>query len=190
MGNIQRKKGVKSLGKTTKILHSGFSIAEARLTVSESHPFLAASPDAIFQCPCHRKAVVEIKCPSKHANENILTAAKKDKEFCLYVTESDELALKKNHSYYSQIQFQMMVCQVNVSFFIVYTKVDMVFLTISCDKNFPTPTISHCRDFALKVILPEMIGKFYTETRYKNQTKLGCKCTPVTFHQYYCLKRR
>lgn len=86
--------------------------------------------------------------PVQHANENVITAAKEDKEFCLYVTESDELALKKNHSYYSQIQFQMMVCQVNLCFFIVYTKVDLVFLTINCDKNFSPKVIDHCQEFA------------------------------------------
>ncbi|KAK4021904.1 hypothetical protein OUZ56_007393 [Daphnia magna] len=90
--------------------------------------------------------------PVQHANENVITAAKEDKEFCLYVTESDELALKKNHSYYSQIQFQMMVCQVNLCFFIVYTKLLII------AKSLP--------------ILPELIGKFYTETRYRIQSNV------------------
>lgn len=154
-------------------LHTGFSIDEAGLTIYQLHPFLAASPDAIFNWPCHGRAVVEVKCPFKHANEKILTAARNDKEFCLYVTESDELALKKNPSYYSQIQFQMMVCQVDVCFFIVYTKVDMVFLTVNYDTNFQRETIPNCKDFAKTVILPELIGKFYTETRYGKQVNVA-----------------
>jgi hypothetical protein len=51
------------LGKKLKSesLHSGFSIDKAGLTIYQSHPFLAASPDAIFNCPCHGRAVVEVK---------------------------------------------------------------------------------------------------------------------------------
>ncbi|EFX67064.1 hypothetical protein DAPPUDRAFT_331416 [Daphnia pulex] len=151
-GKDNEKKALKVWVKKLKSesLHTAFSIDDAGLTIYQSHPFLAASPDAIFNCPCHGRAVVEVKCPFKHANEKILTAARKDKDFCLYVTESEELALKKNHSYYSQIQFQMMVCQVDACFFIVYTK-----------------------DFAKTVILPELIGKFYTETRYVKKVNVA-----------------
>lgn len=167
-GKDNEKKALKVWVKKLKSesLHTGFSIDDAGLTIYQSHPFLAVSPDAIFNCPCHGRAVVEVKCPFKHANEKILNAARKDKDFCLYFTESEELALKKNNSNYSQIQFQMMVCQVDVCFFIVYTKVDLVFLTVNCDKNFQRELIPHCKDFAKTVILPELIGKFYTETRY------------------------
>ena len=68
-----------------------------------------------------------------------------------------------------QVQFQMLVCRVNICFFVVYTKVDLVALRIRYDEKFCDSIIPKCKLFALNVLMPELTGKYFTETRYKQQ---------------------
>nr|CAH0103511.1 unnamed protein product [Daphnia galeata] len=49
---------------------------------------------------------------------------------------------------------------------------NMVFLTVNYDTNYQRETIPNCKDFAKTGILPELIGKFYTETRYGKQVNV------------------
>jgi hypothetical protein len=103
----------------------------------------------------------------KHANSVIRDAALQDLEFCLSLNQNGQLYMKRNHAYYHQVQFQMLVCRVNICFFIVYTKVDLVALRIRYDEKFCDSILPKCKLFALNVLMPELIGKYFTETRYK-----------------------
>ncbi|KAK4014746.1 hypothetical protein OUZ56_027255 [Daphnia magna] len=145
-GVQNEKKALKSWKKLMeqRSWHTGFTISDAGLTISTDFPFLAASPDAHFNCPCHGKAVVEVKCPFKHANSVIRDAALQDLEFCLSLNQNGQLYMKRNHAYYHQVQFQMLVCRVNICFFIVYTKVDLVALRIRYDEKFCDSILPKC----------------------------------------------
>lgn len=44
-------------------LHQHVEVHDVGLHVSVTHGYLAASPDGIFVCACHGKAVIEIKFP-------------------------------------------------------------------------------------------------------------------------------
>lgn len=66
--------------------------------------------------------LIEIKCPYKWRKKSLHDACK-DKEFCCFLDDNNEIQLKKNHRYYTQIQGQMGVCKMQKCDFVLYTVV-------------------------------------------------------------------
>ncbi|XP_032789728.2 uncharacterized protein LOC116926910 isoform X2 [Daphnia magna] len=87
--------------------HPGFTLSRAGALISTAFPFLAASPDAIFSCPCHGSGVIEIKCPFKFKNGLISTAAKTKGFPLIYNEETRMYSMDQDHAYYFQVQLQL-----------------------------------------------------------------------------------
>ena len=90
------------------------------LFISRKYPQLGASPDGIFE-----DFLLEVKCPlvlkdTTPTNISSLTPEQR-KDFFLISSETsqDQVELKKNHRYYSQVQFQMYITGFRKSKFIV-----------------------------------------------------------------------
>lgn len=67
----------------------------------------------------------------------------------------------------TRCSFKCLCAELIFVFFIVYTKVDLVALRIRYDEKFCDSILPKCKLFALNVLMPELIGKYFTETRYK-----------------------
>ncbi|ELU08579.1 hypothetical protein CAPTEDRAFT_211242, partial [Capitella teleta] len=52
-------------------LHQDFHLRQTGLLVKEDEPFLAASPDGVFECECCGQGTLEIKCPYKYRFYNL-----------------------------------------------------------------------------------------------------------------------
>lgn len=160
-------------------LHKGFLfVADVGLRISTEHPFLAASCDFLFDCPCVAckplggRAVGEIKCPWSHRDEMVRDAARKDKDFALCVDhDSGELKMKTNHAYYFQMQVQMLVTKRSFGFFVCYTTKDTQYVTVHYDSHFIETLLSPARDFFVQVMLPELVAKHFTR-QFKSVEKI------------------
>lgn len=86
--------------------HQDFKVVDAGLFIDHLDPFLGASPDGIAQCACCGRGVVEVKCP--FCND----LPDDDKQFCMAVNGEGTWKLKKDHSYYYQVQLQLHMCDV------------------------------------------------------------------------------
>ena len=98
-----------------KVLKSGF-------VVCLDMPFLGASPDGRvidFGCRNHF-GLAEVKCPETKYQVTPLEACQ-DPNFCCEAVNG-QCRLKRNHSYYSQVQGQMGASGASWCDFIVYTK--------------------------------------------------------------------
>ena len=88
----------------------GGEVKECGLFISKKYPQLGASPDGIFE-----DFLLEVKCPSVLKNTTPTNIAsltpEQRRNFFLISSENsqDQVELKKNHVYYSQIQFQMYI---------------------------------------------------------------------------------
>lgn len=74
------------------------------LLVSETHPYIRVSPDALIDCSCHGRRLVEVKCPYSLRNKDIEASAK-DGSVDYVETIAGQMHVKKGHSrgYYEQI---------------------------------------------------------------------------------------
>ena len=101
-------------------------ISSAGFVISESYPFLGASPDGYVYDPSSSEpfGLVEIKCPYKFRGQ-LLTEASLDRDFyCdLEIQPSGDpiVKLKWSHPYYCQVQGQLAIAERTWCDFVVYT---------------------------------------------------------------------
>ena len=102
---------------------SGRHFHECGLLINNAFPFLAATPDGKI---CHngKTGIIEIKCPYAARQMTITDACERVKDFCLS-KENDLIRLKEHHSYYAQVQGQLMISGVQFCEFIVFTQRDL-----------------------------------------------------------------
>lgn len=88
-------------------------------------------------------------------------------DFCLE-QDSENWSLKRHHTYYFQIQLQMVVCGVSYGDFVVWTKKDFYVERIQLDQNFFDTHIDAVKHFYIYGVLPEIVGKFYSRKPVAN----------------------
>jgi hypothetical protein len=88
-------------------VHNNFTVRDSGLVVNTTCPFFAATPDGVRECSCH--GLVEIKCVYKHKDQEISYIV--DNTFYL---ENDNLSLKKENGYFTQVQFQKRYLNLNM----------------------------------------------------------------------------
>ena len=138
--------------------HPNFKCRPSGFKVNSNHPFLGASPDGVTSCDCCGEGTLEIKCPFKHRNITVREAANNDRDFCL----DANLQLKPSHRYYTQVQFQMYIANVDHCDFVVFTKSEqpsMVIVRIVRDNDFCDKLVSKCNTFVKEHIVRELITK-------------------------------
>lgn len=101
-GQVQEPYAIKKFEDTHDV-----QITKCGLFLSESHPFLGASPDGLLNDDC----VIEVKCPYSARYRNITTTSVPYLEVI-----NAELSLKKRHPYYTQIQGQLFCTKDNMVF--------------------------------------------------------------------------
>ena len=117
-------------------------MTQSGLWVSPDYPFLGATPDAAIYMYDHSETqafgFAEVKCPYKH-KEILPKEACAEPSFCCQIVEhngSEQLQLKVNHPYYSQIQGQMAIGCRSWNNFIIYTTKGITMERIYFDKLF------------------------------------------------------
>ncbi len=124
--------------------HADFSCTQVGFIIDHNNPFLGASPDGVINCSCCGKGVLEIKCPYKHKQSSVAEAVLNDRSF--FVDQNMEL--KRSHRYFSQVQLQMLVVQVDYCDLCVYTNVDFQIFRIRRDDGFCDNLIRKTTDFS------------------------------------------
>ncbi|KAL1423801.1 hypothetical protein MTO96_003721 [Rhipicephalus appendiculatus] len=95
----------------SKDIHANLQCSVSGLHISTKHHFLAAIPDGVLNCSCCGKGVLEIKCPYNGRERTVRELAASDSA-CLSIVDGTVM-LKKEHSYYYQVQMQMLVCEMD-----------------------------------------------------------------------------
>lgn len=123
---------------------------ECGLVINKNFIFLGTTPDPKLCDEDGKRAIAEIKCPYRARNWTLREACRKH-DFCLeIIEETDEISLKRNHEYYSQLQGQLMITGYDFCDFIVYivyTKKDMFEERIYPDINFMQPMLKNLSTF-------------------------------------------
>lgn len=125
------------------------------LCISETHPFLAASPDGLLQ----NETVIEVKCPFVPRRCPITPNTVP----YLYYS-NNELKLKPKHNYYTQIQGQMFCTNRKYGNLVVYTFVDMAVIYVERDEEFITDMVCKLTSFYENHLRPAVLDKHL----YKN----------------------
>lgn len=119
--------------------NAGFEIIKCGFFISESNPYLGASPDGLIG----DDTIVEIKCPhscrSLPMNEKTVPY--------LFKENDGTLKLKPTHVYYYQTLGQLYVTGRSIALFIIHSKIETMILTIQRDQTMIDGMIQQLRTF-------------------------------------------
>ena len=172
-GIINESTALQSYENLIKDVHKDLSITKSGLLLSSDYHFLGASADAICECECHGKWLIEVKCPYKHREAKDVSECLLDKNFCL-----DSFGkLKQTHRYMTQIQMQLYIYKVERCDLVVWTPNFCVSNEVIRDPNF-VENIPKLVDFFRKVIAPELVQRKLNMVIVddKMETELYCYC--------------
>lgn len=121
--------------------HKDLYISKSGFIISEDHPFLGASPDAVVYDPTDNEpfGLAEVKCP--YSCRNLLPSeACLRPNFCSIivhdVNSQPKVQLKRSHSYYSQVQGQLAISKRAWCDFIIYTEKGINIERIRYDQHY------------------------------------------------------
>lgn len=131
---------------------SGIQTKKCGIFVPKSHPYLAASPDAVID----DNRLVEIKCPYSAKNKEI---SEETVPYLNYV--NDTLELGNSHDYYYQVQGQLFCSGRKECTFIVYTLKDIKTVTIHRDEHFIENMLKKLKEFFETHFKKAVLNRFF-----------------------------
>lgn len=141
--------------------HKHFKVVQSGLIVSNNFPHIGASPDGIWSCDCCGTCTLEIKCPYKGKDKGII-AYSNERGCSIEQLNDGSFFLKKDHEYYYQVQMQLFVSGFELAHFVVWTNLGLEIIHVPADHDFWSLNYPKTVTFFKKVILPELIGQFYS----------------------------
>lgn len=123
------------------------------VSVCKANPWLACSPDGIVMKNSLPERLLEIKCPVK---EKLLTAGELVKTYKFLTCDGSSYALKKRHTYYTQVQPPLAILNVTMCDFIIFSSYDDTFVNISVpfDEEYAWGMLTRLKFIYFKHVLP------------------------------------
>ena len=134
--------------------HDNCVVTKSGFIIKNDNQCFGASPDGIVECECCGKGGIEIKCPFMCAKVSIEEKVQSG-EF--YLNTSYQLA--KGHKYYTQVQFQMYVLDLQHVDFVVWSPQDHVIIRVARDEEFIVSTVDKLKLLWKNHILPELLSR-------------------------------
>ena len=137
------------------------------MIINPNYPYIGASPDAIVECKCCGIRCLEIKCPYSHRGDSIPQML--GKKLYLHKNAEGKVQLMSNHSYYYQVQTQLLVTGFKFCDFFVWTDKDTFLETICVDTEIQADILSKTKSLFCSVLSPELVGKYFTNSTNSNK---------------------
>ncbi len=138
--------------------HSKLCVSKSGLVISDTHPWLGASPDGFVYDPDHAECphgILEIKNPFRDREKSIDEACESS-GFCLEKKTHDTVRLKVRHDYYFQIQCQLFCTQRNWCDFVVRTNKALFVERIEKNPEWWQQHIKTAKTFYFDTLLAEL----------------------------------
>ena len=132
--------------------HKDLQVTECGFFVHPERVYIGASPDALVECLCCLKGLLEIKCPRSIATEQ----PSPDNMDAL---SSETGRLKKTHMYFFQCQAQMGVTGRNWCDFFVFTSGGHHLERLYFDESCWNSSLIEAEQFFVRFIAPELVHK-------------------------------
>ena len=153
--------------------HTNVKISLAGLFVDKNKIYIGASPDALVECDCCGKGLVEIKCPLSVAHENPANVK------LAYVKEDSQgLIVNPNHAHYTQMISQMAVTNRSWCDLFVYTHHGHLRIRQEFDESRWNAVVRAADHFYCRYISPALNGNVATPSS-EMVTPLNTVATPT-----------
>ncbi|XP_074039917.1 uncharacterized protein isoform X1 [Leptinotarsa decemlineata] len=159
--------------------HENFLVNKVGLVISVTWPQLGASPDGFVYCDCCRGGCLEVKCPFTLREAGNVETFARSKNSCLEVKEENKIQLRKNHKYYFQVQAQIFISNILYCDFVVWCPNFIYVERVFPDFEFWENNLKKALDFHKQVIMPELLGRYYTSKVPGGNITKWCFCKTI-----------
>ena len=133
--------------------HKNAKMKEIGLVLYDKFPYIGGSPDALVLCDCCKEPfLIEVKCPFRLAETGISSW-----RILEYFDERQNL--KKTHTYFNQINLYQGIMNINIAYFVVYARGEVIIRQINLDQDFFNFQIKNLSEYYLTYYLHTVIGK-------------------------------
>jgi hypothetical protein len=167
--------------------HPGVKFENCGFHISQTHPYIGASPDLLVSCNCCGDGLVEVKCPYSKRDVDIQL---EPPDYVVH-GKTRPYELKTNHAYYAQIQTQLAVTGRTYCDFVMYSPLGSIIIEqVPFDLLYWENILTSANKFYIHYIVPELIGMKaipITACPTDKLTKAKCKRKRVsTATDYVC----
>ncbi|KAK3086590.1 hypothetical protein FSP39_020732 [Pinctada imbricata] len=131
--------------------HIKSQVSHVGLCISPKQPFIAASPDGLVRCQCCGEGLLEIKCTFTHQHKYTKQIASEENYNVLL--ENGQVKLKRNCSWYCQIQTQLFATGKSWCDFVLFTHKDIAIDRIYFNEEFFDRCLNKATAFFLKFLI-------------------------------------
>lgn len=160
--NKYRKRAIDHYLKITAPDHDNFQYSACGLIINQKYPYFAASPDGLVNCECHGDGCIVIKCLkilSSGASMDVLTSKPNN----ILNKQETGYSIEETHEFFYQIQLQIHLVELEYCDFIIWSPNEILPLRIYPDIDFWNEAFEKASTFHKSVVMPELLGKFYTK---------------------------
>ena len=146
---------------------AGLTVGPCGIIVSDSYPFLGATPDGTVYdpiCTDQPFGFIEVKCPFSHQHQNPLEAGNLSSFFCnvRLSNNAEVVRLQQSHKYYAQVQGQMAVGNRKWCDFVVFTTKGISVKRINYDEEYWMNTLlPKLEEFYDTCLAPEIVSPIH-----------------------------
>jgi hypothetical protein len=133
--------------------HEELGVEKVGLCLNPRYPQFGASLDGMVYCECCGRGYIEVKCPffiKKYAN-------------CVMFVD-------KCHLYYYQMHMKLALAQVKFCDFVIWSPLEFFHERVFFDEDFWTVESQKAVEFHNKVIMPELLGIYFTKDKVSGDT--------------------
>lgn len=141
--------------------HENFQMTECGFIIDNKIPYIGSSPDSLCSCECCGLGVIEVKAPYSLRNGEKIESMKITDPFLIKSAEG-EIIVNAEHSYFYQMQLQMQTTNRRYCHFGVWNPKHFKAFTIERNDLFLQEKLRILKDFYFKVILPELLGQYFS----------------------------
>lgn len=190
-GKTNESLAINVIVREMKKTHFNLKCSQSGFIINANEPHIGASPDGVITCDCHGVYPLEIKCPYSLKHTTDLKTDLLGMKNAYVNLQNGNLELNTSHEYYYQVQMQMHVTNSQIGLFGVWCPSEFLYIFVKRDDIFLTQRLKLADEFFKKVLLPELIGQFYTQPRI-NLSQLRstdfCKQGKEDFYNYSLCK--
>lgn len=155
------KKALEQYLKWAREIHENMNYREFGLIISPEMPYFTVSCDGLVSCNCHGNGCIEIKCLRTVESGDSFDVLTLKPNNILNRVENDYF-LERNHEFYYKVQMQINLGDLEYCDFVVWSPIKVLVITINADIDFWIETQRKASTFHEQVLMPELLGKFYT----------------------------
>lgn len=143
-------------------VHQNYYQQKSGFIVTPEYNGFGASPDGISFCSCCGIQAIEIKCPSCMKDGKTMMALLSLKDRYVKLTPDGNFQVDPKHAYFYQMQMQMELLNCENCMFVIWSPKDFKVINVARDREFWKTESDKAVQFFQKVIIPEMMGKYFT----------------------------